>query len=154
MAEQAKSLSQTYNRLQSAEGLKAGQSYRPVDPSKIPTGQNNRIPEQIAFNFSLISNYHARVQIGALGQSNFSVPNETFARPVQEFEARFTQLGLEMAKEKETFGWSLKNIFNGEQIISTKNRKFVIQEKYSEIGFVLPNDRLFGLRISNKQFRL
>lgn len=39
-------------------------------------------------------------------------------------------------------------------ILTTKNRKFIVQDKFSEIGMVLPNNRLFGLGLSNRQFRL
>ena len=38
--------------------------------------------------------------------------------------------------------------------MTTKNRKFLVQEKFSEIGMVLPNNRIFGLGMSNRQFRL
>jgi hypothetical protein len=71
--------------------------YRPVDPDQVPTGLNNKVPEQVAFNFSLINNYQARIQIGAVGGNNYSVPNETSPRNVQEFEARLTQLGFGMS---------------------------------------------------------
>lgn len=39
-------------------------------------------------------------------------------------------------------------------MLTTKNRKFLIQEKFSEIGMVLPNDRIFGLGLSNRQFKV
>jgi hypothetical protein len=38
--------------------------------------------------------------------------------------------------------------------LTTKNRKFIVQEKFSEIGMVLPNNRLYGLGLSNRQFQL
>jgi len=37
---------------------------------------------EVHFNFSLVSNYEARLQIGAKDGSNFSVSNETYNRPV------------------------------------------------------------------------
>jgi hypothetical protein len=73
---------------------------------------------------------------------------------VEEFEARFTQLGMQMSKQNEPFYFSLTNPFNGESVMTTKNRKFVVQEKYSEMGMVLPTSRLFGLGTSNRQFML
>lgn len=30
----------------------------------------------------------------------------------------------------------------------------IIQDKYSEIGFVLPNSNIFGLGVANRQFKL
>lgn len=77
-----------------------------------------------------------------------------YHRTVQEFEARFTQLGFNLSKPGEPFHWSLTNIFNGEQVLTTVNRKFLLQEKFSEIGMVLPNNRIFGLGLSNRQFKV
>jgi len=58
---------------------------------------------------------------------NFSVPNEVYRRPIQEFEARFTQLGFKYPTTgSKEFHWSLSNIYTGEEIISTKNRKFLV----------------------------
>ena len=39
-------------------------------------------------------------------------------------------------------------------MITTKHRKLIVSEKYSEIGFVLPTRRLFGLGMQNRQFML
>mmetsp|Transcript_29346 Transcript_29346/g.44220 ORF Transcript_29346/g.44220 Transcript_29346/m.44220 type:complete len:187 (+) Transcript_29346:288-848(+) len=128
--------------------------YKPVDPNDVPTGDNNKIPDQVSFNFSLVNNYEMRLQVGALNGQNYSVPNETQPRVVQEFEARMTQLGFELAQSGSSFDFTLRNIYNDETILSTKNRKFVIQEKFSEIGMVLPNSRLFGLGTSNRQLQL
>ena len=126
------------------------------DPERIKTGLNNEISQKIKFRFSLVSNYEARVQMdSSTNGQNFSVPNVVYNRPVKEFEARFTQLGFKYpTTSDEQFRWSLSNIYTGEEIISTKNRKFLIQDKFSEIGLILPNSRIFGVGTSNRQFRL
>lgn len=59
-----------------------------------------------------------------------------------------------MSQKQDPFWFSFTNIFNGQQVMTTKNRKLVIQEKYSEIGMVLPNKRIFGLGTSNRQLQL
>ena len=33
-------------------------------------------------------------------------------------------------------------------------RKFLLQDKFSEIGMILPNNRILGLGLSNRQFRI
>lgn len=63
-------------------------------------------------------------------------------------------MGLQVSGGDEPFSFSFKNSFNGEDILTTKNRKFVVQNKYSEIGMVLPTSRLFGLGNGNRRFRL
>jgi len=147
-----KEISQSYKRLQ-PEG-DGSLKYKTVEPEQVPTGVNNLAATQVAFNFTLINNYQARVQIGAAGGNNYSVPNETSPRNVEEFEARFTMMGMSMSQADEPFWFSFTNIFNGEQVMTTKNRKLVVQEKFSEIGMVLPNKRVFGLGTSNRQFQL
>lgn len=56
--------------------------YKPVDPKRIPTGEGNKMLPEVHFNFSLVSNYEARLQIGAKDGNNYSVSNETYNRPV------------------------------------------------------------------------
>jgi hypothetical protein len=74
----------------------------------------------------LVNNYEARVQIGAVGGKNYSVTNESSPRIVQEFEARFTQLGFNLSGANQTFSWSLRNIYNNETIVNTTNRKMIV----------------------------
>lgn len=38
--------------------------------------------------------------------------------------------------------------------INTINRKLVIQDKFSEMGLLLETNKLFGLGLSNREFRL
>jgi len=62
-----------------------------------------------------------------LNYQNFSVSDKVYHRPVEDFEARLTQVGFNYSKnESEQFHWSLSNIYTGEEIISTKNRKLII----------------------------
>jgi hypothetical protein len=148
-----KEQNQVYSKLQPDRENGRGAnslSYKPIDPKRIATGANNRAPDRVHFNFSLVNNYEARVQLASPEHHNYSVTQQTYRRPVQEFEARFTQLGFSHSQPGQPFHWSLTNIFNGEQVLSTKNRKFLIEEKFSEIGLVLPNDRIFGLGLSNR----
>ena len=91
-----KEIAQSYKRLQKDSDSQT-MTYKTVEPDQVPTGINNMVATQVAFNLTLINNYQARIQIGAVGGNNYSVPNETSPRNVEEFEARFTMLGLEMA---------------------------------------------------------
>jgi hypothetical protein len=55
--------------------------------------------------------------------------------------------------ETERFTFTLKDK-NGAEVLSTDKRKFVVSEKFTEIGFRLPTKRLFGLGQHNSQFML
>lgn len=43
---------------------------------------------------------------------------------------------------------------DNETLATTKMRKLEVQEKFSEIGFTLPNDRCFGLGPTNRKLKL
>lgn len=68
---------------------------------------------------------------------------DVFKRPVLAWEARLSQLNFKYSKEN--FHFSFGNIYSGETIISTENRKMLVSDYFSEIGFVLPSDRCYGL---------
>jgi len=129
-------------------------SYQHIDPELAAASADNRAAEKVNFRFALLSNYEARVQLTSAPGHNYSVTDEIFPRPVQEFEARFTQLGFQHSEAGKPFDWSLANIFTDEPVLSTKNRKFLVGDKFSEIGLLLPNDRIFGLGLSNREFRI
>jgi hypothetical protein len=129
-AEFLKEKNQVYHKLQpDAKSSARGDnklSYRPVDPKDVASGDNNKVPQKVNFNFSLVNNYEARVQLTNNEGQNYSVTDRTYHRIVQEFEARFTQLGFEHSEAGEPFYWSLTNIFDGQEILTTKNRKFLV----------------------------
>jgi hypothetical protein len=54
-----------------------------------------------------------------------------------------TQLGFSASTNPYSFNFS--NIYNGETIISTNKRKLFVSEKFSEMGFLLPTKRIYGL---------
>lgn len=82
----------------------------------------------------------------------FAVPEKIFKRPATTIEARLSQLGFEMNTSPFSIGFN--NRYTGKRIVSTANRKLVVSEKFSEIGFTLPTQRVFGLGQHNAQFKL
>ena len=75
--------------------------------------------------------------------NQYRVSDEAFPRPVLSFEARFTQVGF--VQKTNPYSFSMSNIYNGETLISTERRKLIVSDKFSEIGFNLPTNRVFGL---------
>lgn len=125
--------------------------YKPVNPRNIPTGENNYMAEEVLFKVDMVDNYNVRI----LMQDNSNpgqhrVLDSIFPRPVSSWEARLTQVDFKV--HTDTFGISLGNIYTKNEIISTKNRKFYFSDKFSEIGFVLPTQRCYGLGQRNGKF--
>lgn len=46
------------------------------------------------------------------------------------------------------------DIYTGEVLISTYNRKLLVTDEFSEMGFILPSQRCYGLGQRNGQFKL
>ena len=69
-----------------------------------------------------------------------------------EHEARLTQVAFETVNSP--FSMSFGNIYSKNTILSTKNRKLFVSDKFSEMGFILPTRRCFGLGQRNGQFLL
>ena len=45
----------------------------------------------------------------------------------------------------QPFAFNFSNIYTRETLFSTQNRKLTVTDYFSEIGFVLPTKRIFGL---------
>lgn len=84
-AEFLKENNQVYNKLQpdAKNGRGANKlSYKPINPDEVATGDNNKVPEYVNFNFSLVNNYEARVQLTSTEGQNYSVADRTYHRIV------------------------------------------------------------------------
>jgi hypothetical protein len=116
-----------------------------VNPSDIPVRQNNNYgTPTIQINIDMVNNYNFRIL--AQDQNNIDynrVPDTVFPRPVLEHEARLTQVGF--LKNSSYFSMTFSNIYSKNTVLSTQNRKLFVSEKFSEMGFVLPSRRCFGL---------
>jgi len=135
------------------------EEYKPIDPSNVktafdnPKNFNNFGTDEVSFNVSMVDNFNVRIII----QDNHNpgvrnVSSDVFARPVLSWEARLTQVGFNMSNESFAFGFN--NIYTKNKILTTEKRKLVVTDKFSEIGFVLPTQRCFGLGQRNNQFQL
>jgi len=69
---------------------------------------------------------------------------------VLSWEARLTQVNFSI--NNETFEWSIGNIYTKNEILSTRKRKLFFSDKFSEMGFILPSKRCYGLGQRNSQF--
>lgn len=93
----------------------------------------------------MVDNFDVRIHIRDFHDPSTikEVPNEVFPRPVLSWESRLTQVGFKTINE--TFSFSLSNIYTQKVMLTTEKRKLFISDKFSEIGFVLPTQRCYGL---------
>ena len=92
----------------------------------------------------MLSTHSARMEFfDADAAKSYRVPNEIFYHPPNNVEAKLNQVGYE--RKNAPFSMSFKNIYTNEVLASTADRKLMVSEKFSEIGFTLPTKKLFGL---------
>ena len=124
-----------------------------MNPHLIGNGPNNEWLDNINLEFAMLDNYQVRlIASDPSTDTQYTVSDYAFPRPVLSFEARFTQVGFVQSEAPAPYYFNLSNIYNGETLVSTYKRKLVVSDKFSEIGFVLPTDRIFGLGQHNSQF--
>jgi len=88
------------------------------------------------------------VKISDATKPSYSVSEEVFPRKAESHESRLNQVGFEYSNRP--FSFKFGDIYTKETLINTEKRKFVISEKFSEIGMVLPTKRIFGLGQGNR----
>ena len=81
------------------------------------------------------------------------VNQNLFPRPALEIEARLQQAGFSY-NQTNSFAFNFTDIYTEETLVSTMYRKLVVTDFYSEIGFVVPTQRCFGLGQRNGRFQL
>lgn len=79
------------------------------------------------------------------------VNSKLFPRPKVEIEARLQQAGFKY-NATGSFAFNLTDIYTDETLVTTTYRKMILTDFYSEIGFVLPTQRCFGLGQRNGKF--
>jgi hypothetical protein len=117
--------------------------YKPVNPTSIPNALNNQFAEHIQYTFGLCGSNCISFHLQDTDRTNqFKVSDSVFKEPVYE-DKQLKDLNLTISS-KDSFSFGLKNA-DEKDIFSTTNRKLLISEKFSEVGFTLPTRRLFGL---------
>lgn len=117
----------------------------PVD-SKAAPKPNNPAIEEVRVHVDMVDNYNMRLFMKnnlAKDHEVYEVPEPLFPRPVLSWESRLTQINFQV--NYDTFEWSIGNIYSKNEILSTKKRKLFMSEKFSEVGFILPSKRCYGL---------
>ena len=132
--------------------------YRPMNPRYLPNNENNTWPQQLNLNVQMNSNTQVRVlltdsQVSVNQSLKHQVNSNLFPRPKLEIESRLKQVGFTY-NETASFAFNFTDIYSQETLVTTLYRKMVVTDFYSEIGFVLPTQRCFGLGTRNGRFQL
>lgn len=135
-----------------------GTIYRPMNPRYVENSTNNTWAQNAMVKVEMNSNNQARVVIvnEDTNQNETQrrlVNSKLFPRPKLEIEARLQQAGFKY-NTTGSFAFNFTDIYTGETLVTTMFRKMVLTHFYSELGFVLPTQRCFGLGQRNGKFQL
>lgn len=99
---------------------------------------------KIKYKVEMITTQQAHLEVyDEEATKNYRVPDEILWRPPPALEAKLNQVGYE--RKNTPFSMTFKDIYHNEVLASTADRKLMVSEKFSEIGFTLPTKKLFGL---------
>jgi hypothetical protein len=139
---------------QSMETASDPDVYKPVDPSKVTTGKNNEWIAEVTLKVTLANQNMARLQVYDAKTKEYEIPEELFERPKEDIQTSLSKSFNTTADAAANFGFNVMNRDSGKPIVSSGKRKFVIQDKFKEMGFEIASQEVYGLGLSNRQFTL
>lgn len=100
----------------------------------------------------MVDSQTVRMKVSSEDLRSSFVPEDVFKRPTEDPAAKLTSIGadIDAANFRLTFGADTDKT----PIIDTLNRKILLSDKFSEMGFIVPTRRLFGLGQRNGKFQL
>lgn len=125
--------------------------YKPVDPSAVTVDDSNKWIKEVNLTMTLPKQNLAKLRLYDSDKPGFSIPDELFERLPEN-----TQTSVEEAfsVSLSPFAFEIKDRVSGQPIIKTEKRKFVMQDKFKELGLTIKSQNVYGLGLSNRHFTL
>jgi len=124
-----------------------------ADPRMVPTGKNNEVIKNLAFEFGQADWKVAYMRLTDNDNARFSPPKNIVNQLNADGNKRLDQCGFELLQNP--FGFKFMDTKNSSNaIISTENSAFIFMDKYIQMDLQLPSRRIYGLGERNTQFAL
>lgn len=116
-----------------------------MDPNQIPNfeggSSNSHWAHTVQFNLTVVDSKVAHLVVSSPDLNNYPVSNTIFTRPAESGKLADVSVSL----NDDTFAINIGKDKNGKAIIDSTNRKLLLSDKFSEMGFIVPTTRLWGL---------
>ena len=124
-----------------------------VDAFKLPRGKNNKFVSNLKFQFGMRGYDIAHMVMSDNDADRYSVPETAVPNPKDEGTMRMDMLGF--SYELNPFSFAFANAHDsGDIFVTTKGCSLVYFDKYIQMDFVLPSQRLFGFGERIHEFQL
>lgn len=115
-----------------------------IDSKAIPTGANNQFSANLNYQFDLVTWRVAHLLITDADSKRYSIPEMAVPKPKGDNTMRLDMLGVEFAADP--FSFTFKDPVNPDRVLlTTKDQSLVFMDKFIQMDFKLPSQRLYGL---------
>jgi len=134
--------------------LKADSGEIKLDPKAIPSGSNNEVITKASYTFAQVDYHTTMMTLTQADTERFSIPETLVKKGKEDDTMRLDAAGFKMPTDR--FGFSLSSHSNPEQVYVSvaKQSSLLMMDKFMQIDFQLPSQRLFGFGERNRQLLL
>ena len=107
--------------------------------------QYNQIASTLNFNFEALDYKVSRFVLTNASDEkpSFSIPDDIIAKPTSEPYVRLEMLGFSI--NYNPFSFRFQDVTNNNTLITTEGQSLVMMDKFIQMDFLLPSQRLYGL---------
>eukprot|EP00347_Sterkiella_histriomuscorum_P022543 403338093 len=126
------------------EKLKDGQPTKlGVSSESIPRGANNKFIQNLKFSFDMQSYRVARLSLTDNDNKRFSIPESAVPKPGNDLSMRLEMLGFTYSLNP--FSFTFTDVIDQNNVyLTTKGQTLVMTDKFIQVDFLLPSQRIFG----------
>ena len=135
-------------------GLKDGAKPDLIDPKTVPYGTNNPILKNVSFEFSQWDYTGASLRFFDSNNERWRVPDDLVNKADAGQNMKMDMNGFKLTKEPFGFEFKDDRKDDGDLYLSTVGQSLFFMDKYMQMDFVIPSQRLFGLGERNREFQL
>lgn len=114
-----------------------------INPQGIPEGENNKFVQNVSYYFGVVDYYTGYLKLADANNERFEIPQE-----VQRTDKDNVNMRLSMLRFKhmeQPFGLEFRDQLDDDHVLlTTKNSSLVFMDKYIQMDFHVPSQRLFG----------
>lgn len=124
-----------------------------IDPSTIKTGENNQVIRRAKFEVAQVGYKTAHLSLTDADDDRFSIPEDIVQKPAENGQMRLDMAGFKLNKEPFSFSFS-STVHPGEVMLDTKDSTLLLADKYMQMDFKLPSQKIYGFGERTREFTL
>ena len=124
-----------------------------LDPTTIPTAENNEVLDQISFEIGQSDFKTSYLMLSDAKKTRYSIPDSVTPKPKYQQIYRTDMCGLSIETNPFTFTFT-DSKDNDSVLVTSKNSHFYMTDKYIQLDLQLPSQRIYGLGERQHEFTI